>query len=1024
MNLMIRTSSDVAGARLAITAMAAAMMGLLVTLGVMAPSALAREPGQLTVGVLLDLPPHYSATRRGTPSGFAVEVMDAVAERANLQLNYRTYSTWPQMFEALRSGEVDVLPDTGITERRREEFAFTAPTDTVAVSIFVRRSSSNKVKGLADLPPGSTATVEGDVAVRLLEQTFGVPPRVFRLLDEALFALLASEVNALVYPEPWVLSRARQAGVDHLITSVGEPVVEIQRALAVRVDDTVLLQALDTALRDLLGSDDFRRMYQRWFRPPEPYWTTRRVVGATVLAALVVLLAAIGWRHHGLLRLQRMLLATRVERERAQQRLRSSERRYGELLGMAHEGIWTIDKGGVTTYANRAIGQILGYDPARMVGRHLSSFMEPDAAETLRKYLERRRESALEPQELDLRHESGRTIYALIVTAPIQDEQGGYCGCVLGVMDISERRHVQANIARLERQMRLLLESTSDGILSVDRDLRCTFANAAALATLGYTADELQGQDVHALLQPRREDGTPMARSESLILRSIIEDRTFASADEVLWTKSGGPVPVQYSSNPITEDGVTVGASVVFRDIAETRAMMRRMDFMARYDTLTELPNRREFETCAQAAIEDAATREVEHVIAYLDLDQFKMVNDTCGHAAGDAMLRQVTALMRDQVRHQDTLARLGGDEFGLLLKECSRAQALRVLTVLRDAVRDFRFVWEEKSFKIGVSIGATVISTQTPSLAVALVEADTACYLGKQRGGNRVQFHGTDDAALSRHHRDTGLVVRLQDALEHHRFELVGQLIAPLGNPGEQGLHFEFLLRLNDPQEGIMHPSDFLPAAERFRLMPAIDRWVVEAALTWLEHHRAYLGGLALCSINLSGASLNDEQFMSYLVSRLRDSNVPSTKLGFEITETVAVSHFREVAQLMTPLRELGVRFALDDFGSGMSSFGYLKQLPVDFLKIDGGLVRSVVRDPMALAMVEAVVRVGHVAGTQTIAEFAEAPAVVEVLTRIGVDYAQGHAVEEVISLEQMGSRLRMSQPRPVIRAAMKRLH
>lgn len=998
------------------------LIGLTVDNGVGSP-VLAREPGQLTAGVLLDLPPHYSATRRGAPSGFAVDVMDAVAKRANLQLTYRTYFTWPQMFEALRQGEVDVLPDVGITELRRREFAFSAPTDTSAVSIFVRRSSTH-IKSLADLQPGSTATIEGSLAVDLLEERFGAPPRVFAQLDEALFALLASEINAVVYPERWVRARARKAGVDHLIIPVSEPLIEVQRAMAVRADDTVLLQALDNALHDLLGSEDYRQMYQRWFRPPEPYWTTRRVVGAAVLAGLVVMLMALGWRHHGLVRMQQMLRATRVERERAQQRLRSSERRYGELLGMAQEGIWTLDNEGITTYANRAIGQIVGYDPARMIGRHLCAFMESDAADTLRRYMERRREGAAEPQELALRHADGRTVFTLVVAAPIHDELGVHGGCVLGVIDITERRQVQANIARLERQMRLLLESTSDGILSVDRDLRCTFANAAAMSILGYEPGELECQDVHALLQPRREDGTPLSRSESLILRSIIEGRTFASADEVLWTKSGEPVPVQYSSNPITEEGETVGAAVVFRDIAETRAMMRRMDFMARYDTLTELANRREFETCAQAAIEEAVARNGGHVLAYLDLDQFKVVNDTCGHAAGDAMLRQVTALMRDQVRHQDTLARLGGDEFGLLLRDCGRVQSLRVLSALRDAVRDFRFVWEEKTFKIGVSVGATVIGPDTPSLAVALVEADTACYLAKQRGGNRIQFHGADDAALSRHLRDTNLVVRMQDALDHQHFQLVCQLIAPLSAQTEPGLHFEFLLRLNDAEEGVVLPNDFLPAAERFRLMPAIDRWVVDTALTWLEQHRARLGELSLCSVNLSGASLNDEQFMGYLVHRLQDSQVACNKLCIEITETVAVSNFRELAQLMSQLRALGVRFALDDFGSGLSSFGYLKQLPVDFLKIDGGMVRSVVRDPMALAMVEAIVRIGHVAGTKTIAEFAEAPAIVEVLTRIGVDYAQGLAVEEVISLEQMSARLLRSQPRSVPRVAMKRMH
>jgi diguanylate cyclase (GGDEF)-like protein len=385
-----------------------------------------------------------------------------------------------------------------------------------------------------------------------------------------------------------------------------------------------------------------------------------------------------------------------------------------------------------------------------------------------------------------------------------------------------------------------------------------------------------------------------------------------------------------------------------------------------------------------------------------MDLDQFKIVNDTCGHVAGDELLRQLSTLLHDRIRQGDTLARLGGDEFGVLLENCQLDHARAIVRLLRETVRDFRFVWEDKTFSIGVSIGVVPLSPDTSTLAAAMSAADASCYVAKDKGRNRVHIYEPDDAELTRRHGEMQWVSRIQDALERDRFVVEYQPIVPTDNPSLVNTCFEILVRMRDENDSIIPPGAFIPAAERYNLMPALDRWVINHVIERLSAAPAHLAQLEFFTINLSGHSLGDEQFLDFVMLKLKASKIPADKLCFEITETAAVANLSRAVHVIKRLKVLGCRFALDDFGSGMSSFAYLKNLPVDFLKIDGYFVRDIVDDPVDHAMVRAINQVGQVMGIRTIAEFVENDAILALLRETGVDYAQGYGIARPAPLDE----------------------
>ncbi len=441
---------------------------------------------------------------------------------------------------------------------------------------------------------------------------------------------------------------------------------------------------------------------------------------------------------------------------------------------------------------------------------------------------------------------------------------------------------------------------------------------------------------------------------------------------------------------------------LVCEDVTENRILSEQIAYQASHDTLTGLVNRNQFDTDLQRAEINAKKEQFEHALCYLDLDQFKVVNDTCGHLAGDELLRQIGNLLKYHIRKEDVLARLGGDEFGILMFHCSLDQAAQTCEKLKEVIRGFQFAWEDKSFFIGVSIGVSSIDASSGNSVEILKEADSACYAAKDKGRNRVHVFRPDDEELALRHGEMQWVEKIQHAIDDNQFVLYGQLIVPISDE-QEGLHFETLIRYRDEKGNIIPPGAFLPAAERYNLAPALDKWVISNLFNWLAEHPTFLDQLSLCSVNLSGLSMSDESMLSFIFDAFARHSIPTSKICFEITETAAIANLKYATQFIDTLRKKGCSFSLDDFGSGLSSFAYLKNLPVDFLKIDGIFVKDITEDQVDMAMVKSINEVAHVMGKKTIAEFVENQKILNLLNELGVDYAQGYGIAKPVPLEKL---------------------
>ncbi len=561
----------------------------------------------------------------------------------------------------------------------------------------------------------------------------------------------------------------------------------------------------------------------------------------------------------------------------------------------------------------------------------------------------------------------------------------------------TERTHTLLALKASEARYRELYENVVAGVFQSTLDGKFMSANPALVRLLGYASeDELLGLDIGKDLYMYPEDRENW-------LRNIQESGEIRNAELVLKRKDGRKIVVLENSRAVHDDqGRILYYEGTLTDITEAHELSQQLSYEASHDALTGLINRREFELRLQRAIDSAQLADTRHALCYVDLDNFKVINDTCGHVAGDELLRQLATTLQQRIRANDSLARLGGDEFGVLLHDCPLEHAAEVAQGMRRAIEQYQFVWGTNSFFIGASIGVVPIEGTQRRVTQVLSAADAACYAAKDQGRNRVYVYREDDSAVVRRHGEMQWVSRVKRALVEQRFFLEAQPIVPLGAEAAR-VHYELLVRLRDENDRRVPPGAFMPAVDRYNLSSRLDRWVIGAAFSWLKRNLPNLRDVERFFLNLCGDTLGDRELGQYILQGLRESDISPERIGFEITESAAINNLTRANQLIGELRRQGVAFSLDDFGAGMSSFAYLKALTVDYLKVDGMFIANLGHDPVDFEMVSAINRIGHVMGKRTVAECVEQTSVLEKLKQIGVDYAQGFALGLPVPIDEL---------------------
>ncbi len=569
------------------------------------------------------------------------------------------------------------------------------------------------------------------------------------------------------------------------------------------------------------------------------------------------------------------------------------------------------------------------------------------------------------------------------------------------IKEIEENQRLKDIFFAEKELAQVTLKSIGDAVITTDAQANIKYFNPVAEQLTGWKAQEAEGMPLYEVFLILNE--TTRKPVENPINKALSEGKIVGLANHtILVARDGTEYAIEDSAAPIRDhQGQIIGAVIVFHDVTESRDLTRQLSWEASHDALTGLINRRRFEQYLIDAIASVQDSNQHHVLCYLDLDQFKVINDTVGHLAGDELLRQITVLLQQGVRTNDILARLGGDEFGLLLRQCPLAQADDIAEKLKDLVHQFRFIWNNKTFIIGVSIGVVAIDQTSQDLMEVLGAADAACYAAKAKGRNCVHIYRQDDHELIKQRGERQLIAKISRALETNRFRLYYQKIVSItSKPSTE--HYEILLRMLDENGELVSPNAFIPAAERYGLITDIDCWVIE---TFFSNYQKLsdqkLLNKGLYTINLSGASIGNNRFLRFLIEQFPRYQIPPQTICFEITETAAIANFEQARYFISELKKIGCFFALDDFGSGLSSFAYLMNLPVDYLKIDGVFVKNISHNLISQAIVEGFNRIAHAMNLKTVAEFVEDEAILEKLREMGVDYAQGYGIARPIPID-----------------------
>jgi diguanylate cyclase (GGDEF)-like protein/PAS domain S-box-containing protein len=674
----------------------------------------------------------------------------------------------------------------------------------------------------------------------------------------------------------------------------------------------------------------------------------------------------------------------------------AAPRLFADLGDRIHEAV--LVHRDTILYANRQFASFVGVDRVELIGRRLGDLVPPEYSDLVNDNIVRRLagEPAAERYEIDMVGVQGQ-VSRLEIASSVVDYDKGNALLITGVEIIPTMTTPQLQLgaaAAPPSPQLLALNSLPEAIIATDEQGHITFMNAAAEQLTGSDPEQAAGKTLEEIVSlvdeiDRRLLADPVHQALASGAPVTLSRRAL-----LLSRANGTERSIELSASPIRNEAKElVGAAVWLHDVTEMRGLARQMSYQATHDALTGLVNRREFELRLEEAIESGHRGDGQHVLCYLDLDRFKLVNDTSGHLAGDSMLREVAKLVRDAVRDSDTVARLGGDEFGMLLIGCPLDKARQIADDVCRAVGDYRFVWKDRIFNIGASVGLVEISRESGTLEELLAAADTACYVAKKQGTGRVAVYSARDEALARHTGEIQWLQRLQGALKDNRFHLYHQVIVA-AHGEDTGPAMEMLVRLEDEGGHELPPSEFMRAAERYRLMGLVDRWVVQTTLAALGRGAIPVGANRSVAINVSGQTLGDLQFLEFVVECLDSTGVTPGQVCFEINESAVVANLEQARRFVGVLHGMGCQFALDDFGSGVGSFSNLRNLPLDYLKIDGSFMRNLARDTVNQAMVAAMIKLARTLNFKVIAEQVEDSSALDAARRMGVDYLQGYAV------------------------------
>jgi len=673
------------------------------------------------------------------------------------------------------------------------------------------------------------------------------------------------------------------------------------------------------------------------------------------------------------------------------------------ILDNVKDAIFILDSDGNICGFYQSAQRMFGYREKDIVGKAFSVLLPFPYSQQYMKMFAAQESS----EALDIRSEAaalrsdGELFYTEMTVRSISDN--GLSRYVVTISDTSDRKQVQDALYQEKEQAEVTLSSIADGVITTDIIGRINYVNPAALKLISREHDEVINHriDLVVIIESERARLPVFECLESGVQVESV-------SGDLLYNENGQSLIIHQVASPIhNQQGDIIGAVMIFRDVSKSHRLANRLSWQASHDDLTQLYNRRELERHLQQTMDSAINENVEHCLVYMDLDKFKVVNDTCGHAAGDELLKQLAEIFRANLRGADTLARLGGDEFAFILSGCNLEPALVIADKIRAAVEDFRFGWGETFFQVGVSMGLVMIDANCPSLTDIFKAADSACYAAKEAGRNRIHVYNPDDIEIVQRRGEAQWMVRIQRALEEDRFELCYQPIVPVNEESQVSTHYEILVRMISENGETIPPGAFIPSAERYHMMSRIDLWVIENLFQWLaQYHNTEKR--EIFAINLSGQSMANGDLQNKIKSMIEASRINPKNICFEITETAAISNLSLAQGFITDLKSIGCQFALDDFGSGLSSFAYLKNLPVDYLKIDGAFVKDMTHDAIDRAMVESIHRIGNVMKLKTIAEFVENNEILDALREVGVDYAQGYGIAHPEPLPKESSILR----------------